>query len=260
MLTLPNSQPPTPLFPRHRRAPQVAVILAATATSLNAITCPSWRLYAGSTYSYKFSSLSAWWGHWTSAIVRQTTQVPAFSRVKSYVMIRLDDPLTMPVVQNNFQSNGFCQDTCKSNYAFAVILRSSCWCSNYAPSYNVNTLRCNDPCPGFPTEWCGSSSSGLYAYFQLSLAPSGTSARSSAAPSSTQQSSVSGSLTTEFPSMRTFPATPPPSSVSSAFEASASMSPVLTISTTQTSAQASTEQSTVTVTEQARSPSPSSTV
>lgn len=160
-------------------------------------------------------------------------------------------------MRSDYQSNGACQDTCKGSYAYAVIQRKNCWCSNYAPPDSVNTLQCNDPCPGFPPEWCGSSSSGLYAYFQLTLSPSGTFSPSSIRPSSTSQSSVSDFLTTESSSMRIFS---PPPSLSFQFETSSSVWSVLTVITTQSTAQASTVQPTVTVTEPALSPSPSSSV
>jgi cell wall integrity and stress response component len=165
----------------------------------------------------------------------------------------------MTLVQNLFQSNGACQDTCKNSYAFAIIQGQSCWCSNYVPRHSVDTLKCTDPCPGFPNESCGSSSSGLYAYFQLSISPSGTFARPSARPSTTPESSVSGPLTTESPTLNTSARSPSPS-ISSQVEALSSESPVLTVITTQSIAPASSEQPPVTVTEQASSLSPSSSV
>jgi cell wall integrity and stress response component len=179
-------------------------------------------------------------------------------------LLKPNHKLTGTAVRSLYQSNGACQDTCSSNYAFAVIQGQSCWCSNYAPGYSVNTLNCRDPCPGYPTEWCGSSSSGLYAYFQLTLSPSGTFARSSARPgaksSDTPDTSVSGPITTESPSMHTFLGPADSSLMSSKVEAPTSTPPVLTIITTQTIAQASSEQPTVTVTEPAPSPSPPSSV
>ena len=164
------------------------------------------------------------------------------------------------VVRNSYQSNGACQDTCKDSYAFAIIEGQNCWCSDYAPGYAVNALRCNDPCSGYPTEWCGSSSSGLYAYFQLSQPPSGTAARSSAQASSTAESSVSDLFTSESPSVSTSPGLLQPSPVSSQVDASPLTLPELTVITMQSTAPAPSEQPTVTVTEQAPSPSPSSSV
>lgn len=163
-------------------------------------------------------------------------------------------------MEDSFQSNGACQDTCKSSYAFAVIEGQNCWCTNYAPGYSVNTLRCNDPCPGYPSEWCGSSASGLYAYFQLSQAPSGTSARRPAEASRPPSSPVSGPLTTESPNMRPTSRPRQPPLMSSQSDASSSRLPELTTITTQSTAPASSVQPTVTVTEQAPSPSPTSSV
>lgn len=168
--------------------------------------------------------------------------------------------LTLVAVDNFYQSNGACQDTCLSKYAFAILRGRNCWCSNYAPGFSVNTLRCNDPCPGFPNEWCGSSSSGLFAYFQLDLLPSGTSARSSAQSWRTPGSPVSGPLTTESPKMFSFPGSWRQPPVSSQVEFSPSVSPVLTLVTPQSTAPATSKQPTVTVTGQAPSPSPSSSV
>ena len=182
-------------------------------------------------------------------------------RGKTYTMLRLNHILMIPAVQTLFQSNGACQDTCSSNYAFAVIQGQNCWCSDYAPGYSVNTLNCKDPCPGYPTEWCGSLSSGLYAYFQLTRSPSGTSALSSAQPSKPPGSSVSGPLTTEFPSLHTFPGPSYPPPDSSQVQTSPSMLPALTVLTTQSTAPASSsEQPTVTITEQASAPRPFSSV
>lgn len=77
-------------------------------------------------------------------------------------------------VYNQFQSDGSCQVKCQDSYAFAVLQGTDCWCSDYAPSEQKQTNLCNDPCPGFPGDWCGNPSAGLYGYIALSSAPSGT--------------------------------------------------------------------------------------
>jgi cell wall integrity and stress response component len=174
--------------------------------------------------------------------------------------MRLNHRLMVVIVQSSFQSNGACRDTCSSDYAYAVVQGQDCWCSDFAPGYSVNTLRCSQPCPGYPSDWCGSSSSGLYAYFQLTRSPSGTAARSSAQPSRTLGSSVSGPLTTETPNLSTFLGPSNPLSVTSQVEASSSVSPALTVITIQSTVPASSEQPTVTVTEEAPPPSSSSSV
>ncbi|KAI4181176.1 MAG: hypothetical protein L6R41_006776 [Letrouitia leprolyta] len=73
---------------------------------------------------------------------------------------------------DNYQSNGKCFDTCKANYAFAVVQGKSCWCSDYAPADTTSLGSCNSPCPGFPYEQCGSSD--FFGYIPLNKAPLGT--------------------------------------------------------------------------------------
>jgi hypothetical protein len=87
-------------------------------------------------------------------------------------------------------SNGLCHDTCEANYAFAIVQGQNCWCSNYIPSNQQSTSNCNEPCPGFPSDLCGSSS-GLFGYIALNLKPSGTAGASS---SSAKPSSVSSDM------------------------------------------------------------------
>lgn len=94
------------------------------------------------------------------------------------------------LVSTLYQSNGFCFDTCKADFAFAIVQHQQCWCSDYAPEDTTDVSACNDPCPGYPLEKCGSLSDGLFGYIALSRHPSGT--------SSTVSSSFSSStLTTE---------------------------------------------------------------
>ena len=49
-----------------------------------------------------------------------------------------------------------------------------CWCSDYSPAETTTTDSCNDKCPGFPDENCGSLSNGLFGYIALSKEPIGT--------------------------------------------------------------------------------------
>lgn len=86
----------------------------------------------------------------------------------SFSLMRLD------AVYNQFNSDGSCQVKCQGSYAFAIVLGSECWCSNYAPSDLKQTNQCDDPCPGYQSDWCGSAAAGLYGYIALSIAPSGT--------------------------------------------------------------------------------------
>lgn len=73
-----------------------------------------------------------------------------------------------------YQSDGLCRDFCTaSNNAYAVLKDSNCWCSDYTPanSIQVNTNRCNQPCPGFPSDTCGGN--GVWGYIKLSAQPAG---------------------------------------------------------------------------------------
>ena len=126
------------------------------------------------------------------------------------------------VVTNQYQSNGACHDTCLQNYAFAVLQGNACWCSNDAPGDTTSTSDCGDPCPGFPSDKCGSSSGNLFGYIALNKAPSGTQGGSSSAPTSTSQSSSQSVSTTtrssivSSPLVNTFSSSfsPPPNSSS----------------------------------------------
>jgi cell wall integrity and stress response component len=110
--------------------------------------------------------------------------------------------LTSSVDWYAYQSNGECQNHCQGTYAFAVLQGNDCWCSNYIPSDQISTYDCNQACPGYPDEWCGSTDAGLYGYYLLSPnEPLGTS--SGAVASATTKSSspsVSTSLS-EFASL-----------------------------------------------------------
>lgn len=82
--------------------------------------------------------------------------------------------LTDGLAFDTYASLGKCHDECLSNYAFAIVQGSTCWCSNYAPADTVPVTECNEACPGWPYEFCGSPNSGLYGYLALSDSPSGT--------------------------------------------------------------------------------------
>ncbi|KAL5343502.1 hypothetical protein BJX70DRAFT_171058 [Aspergillus crustosus] len=92
-----------------------------------------------------------------------------------------------------YQSNGYCEDHCKGS-AFAILQEKNCWCSDIAPNEetNVDTSDCDDGCPGFPDDWCGNATEGLYAYIQIG-SPSGTATLSST--SSTEESTSTTSQT-----------------------------------------------------------------
>ncbi|OAP56907.1 hypothetical protein AYL99_09019 [Fonsecaea erecta] len=119
---------------------------------------------------------------------------------------------------NEFQSNGACQQQCQGSFAFAVLQGYYCWCSNYVPTPQESTYNCNQQCPGFTSEWCGNTDSGLYGYYLLSAGvPLGTSGSTPSTPSST--SSPPSSSTSPPPASTTAPppnSSPSPSSSSSA--------------------------------------------
>ena len=86
----------------------------------------------------------------------------------------------------------------------------NCWCSDYAPANQVTTYDCNEQCPGYPYDWCGSQSAGLFGYYQLSVAPSGTAGGATPASSS----SVSFTSSTSGPPFHSFSFASAPSSAS----------------------------------------------
>lgn len=71
-------------------------------------------------------------------------------------------------------SNGYCVDTCKSEYAYAITQGEKCWCSNYAPAEDVTVSlgQCNQGCPSYPLEPCGGS--GVFSFMRLRNPVSGT--------------------------------------------------------------------------------------
>ncbi len=93
-------------------------------------------------------------------------------------------------VRSQYMSNGHCFDTCKAKYVFAIVQDQSCWCSNKAPVRTASVGACNQNCPGFPFEQCGSQSAGLFGYIALNKTLSGTRETFSAAPSNTATSSA----------------------------------------------------------------------
>lgn len=153
---------------------------------------------------------------------------------------------------NQFQSNGACQDHCQGSYAFAVLQGYDCWCSNYIPGDQVDTITCNEQCPGYSSEWCGSTAAGLYGYYQLSAGqPLGTSGGTSATAASTSASSTPAATTTSsyyFTSSSSVSTTQTPegstwssyspapsSSATPTPPASSSLSSLVTVATQQTS-------------------------
>ena len=104
---------------------------------------------------------------------------------------------------HDWQSNGWCYDQCKMDYAFAIVQDLSCWCSNYIPSDQASTDDCNENCPGYPSEKCGNKDKGLYGYIALPKKPSGTQGVSTTSSlttlKTTMKSSSSSSTTSTAP-------------------------------------------------------------
>lgn len=70
---------------------------------------------------------------------------------------------------NIYQSAGACVKTCNTTttYSYAILQDNSCWCSNTAPSSTVNITQCDTPCPGYPTDDCGSKTADLFTYVPI---------------------------------------------------------------------------------------------
>ena len=136
-----------------------------------------------------------------------------------------------------YQSNGACFQSCLDSYAFAIVQGQECWCSNYIPANTVSTSSCNEDCPGYPSDKCGSASAGLYGYIALKKSPSGTAGGASTSSSNSaaisSQASVSNQSSGAFLSFQI--PTPTTSSPPVAPEAQTSPTPQTTSSSTQSS-------------------------
>ncbi|KAJ5360700.1 Carbohydrate-binding WSC subgroup [Penicillium concentricum] len=106
-------------------------------------------------------------------------------------------------VSDIFQSNGACITTC-ANYALGILQGKKCWCSNVAPSKGSRseTSDCSTSCPGYPSDSCGSSSKGVFAYVEIpnndvtsTAGGSSTSKTTSSSSSETTSTSSSTSST-----------------------------------------------------------------
>ncbi|KAL4896045.1 hypothetical protein BDV59DRAFT_126600 [Aspergillus ambiguus] len=93
-----------------------------------------------------------------------------------------------------YQSNGLCTTQCSSDYAFGIVQGNECWCSNIAPNKatNVDVSKCDEECPGYPDDSCGSTSDALYGYIAMDgHNPSGTATAPSSSSTSTSSKSDS---------------------------------------------------------------------
>lgn len=132
----------------------------------------------------------------TQALCSSDNTGASFAVGKKSIPVRSEEliaDLTNLAATSDYQSNGNCFDACKANYAFAIVQYQSCWCSNNAPAHTTSVGSCNQNCPGYPFEQCGSQSAGLFGYIALNKSPSGTIGASSTSPSNTPTSAPSSS-------------------------------------------------------------------
>lgn len=89
---------------------------------------------------------------------------------------------------SNFMSNGLCMSQCQG-YKYAVVQQKQCWCVNDDPEDIVSLSECDEICPGYKYENCGS---GTTYYGWLKVANdyiAGSSATSFSYPSLTLSTS-----------------------------------------------------------------------
>ncbi|KAM5435835.1 Cell wall integrity and stress response component 4 [Microsporum ferrugineum] len=138
-------------------------------------------------------------GTLTSLLISILIWYPALSAgVDLDYCAKLNTGSNFDSVVDGFQSIGACQKTCGSSYAFAILQGKTCWCSNAAPGNTVPNDDCNQNCPGYPDDKCGSVSAGLYAYILLDKKPTttiGSSTMTTTTSSSTKTSSTSSTTT-----------------------------------------------------------------
>ena len=137
---------------------------------------------------------------------------------RSFSQKRVDAGVLTTIAQSVFMSNGLCATRCTGDYAYAVIIGQSCYCSDDVPATQVSTDDCHDPCPGYPPDFCGNATAGYYAYFNLGRAASTTVQLSTAAVS---LSSIVAGSTTNI-STYTLPLTTPATSSSAGSSTSTS--------------------------------------
>ncbi|QLG75060.1 hypothetical protein HG535_0H03870 [Zygotorulaspora mrakii] len=99
--------------------------------------------------------------------------------------------------QNIYQSHLACSEHCNGS-SYAILQNSNCWCSNQGPSGTVSVDQCNQFCPGFRYENCGSEENGLFEYIYIGagspdISPSLSSSSESSLQTSSEISQASGS-------------------------------------------------------------------
>ena len=125
---------------------------------------------------------------------------------------------------SNYMSNGLCMSQCQG-YKYAIVQQKDCWCSDETPQDIVSVSNCDEYCPGYKLENCGS---GTTYYGWLKVANdyiAGASATSFSYASLTEETSSFDDFTssTEFSSSTTS-STSASSTSSSEFSSSSSES------------------------------------
>lgn len=91
-----------------------------------------------------------------------------------------------------YQSNGLCQNFCSDQrFSFAIVKGKHCWCSDTSPSTSADVSSCNEPCPGYPYEACGSSDQELFGYIEIGIPLNTEWSSTSNSPTYAEQSTYS---------------------------------------------------------------------
>ncbi|KAK6336145.1 hypothetical protein TWF696_001711 [Orbilia brochopaga] len=113
------------------------------------------------------------------------------------------------VVTDIYQSDGKCHELCVADYAYAVLLYQSCWCSNYTPEKQLPLSQCDEPCPGYPTDRCGNRTMTYYNYIELDQHLPSSRTDAPASSTSTSPDSTTLAKSTTNPPSKTNPAPTP---------------------------------------------------
>ncbi|KAK3311756.1 hypothetical protein B0H66DRAFT_609116 [Apodospora peruviana] len=93
---------------------------------------------------------------------------------------------------SNFQSEGRCFENCTitRTYALAIVQGFNCWCSNIVPNSadEKSADDCSNPCPGYPSDWCGGADTFGYLAAKNHL-PSKTAGGKEQSPTTSSSSS-----------------------------------------------------------------------
>ncbi|KAL8670456.1 MAG: hypothetical protein Q9168_005016 [Polycauliona sp. 1 TL-2023] len=129
---------------------------------------------------------------WSIFLILFAINLPVANAVSQSLCASFNTGADNDATTYDYQSAGRCFDSCKAQYAFAVVQAKSCWCSDYAPADTTSLGSCSSPCPGYPYEQCGSADN--FGYIAIGKAPAGTIGASSSQPSSSSPPEVSTSI------------------------------------------------------------------